>query len=141
MDYPAYRRAYFVDPAPEERFAFSGPFGLTLFYAAFAEATAYYTRVLGSPGYVEGADTRGWPIGSGWLTLLASDHGTSTNVEVQLALATPQEAERLQAAFIAHGGTGPAPSDQLMYEPIRSCPVRDPFGVDWLIFSRLTPPS
>ena len=50
---------------------------------------------------------------------------------------TPKEAERLQAAFIEAGGTGPGPSDQLIYEPIRSCPVRDPFGTDILIAAPL----
>ena len=49
---------------------------------------------------------------------------------------TPAEAERLQRAFIEAGGEGPAPTDQLMYEPIRSCPVRDPFGTELLIISR-----
>ena len=86
---------------------------------------------------IEGAETRGWRIGESWLTLLKGADGTSRNVEVQLAMATPEEAERLQAAFIEEGGRGAAPSDQLMYESIRSCPVRDPFGVDWLLFSPL----
>jgi len=29
------------------------------------------------------------------------------------------------------------PSDQLMYEPIRRCPVTDPVGTELMIFSRL----
>jgi hypothetical protein len=37
--------------------------------------------------------------------------------------------------FIEAGGTGHAPSDQLMYEKIRSCPVMDPFGTMLMIFS------
>jgi hypothetical protein len=44
-------------------------------------------------------------------------------------------ADRLQAAFIAAGGAGPEPTDTLMYEPVRYCPVRDPFGTDLLIIS------
>ena len=136
MDDQSYRDAYFVDPAPATRFAFSGTFGVSLFYEAFSAATAFYERVLGPPAYVEGEDTRGWRIGEGWLTLLKGDGETSRHVEVQLYVATPDEAERLQRAFIEAGATGPAPSDQLMYDPIRSCPVRDPFGVDWLLFSR-----
>jgi len=48
-----------------------------------------------------------------------------------------QESEALQRAFIAAGAKGPAPSDQLMYVPVRSCPVTDPFGVDVMIFAAL----
>ncbi len=136
MDEQAYRDAYFVDPAPAARFQFSGAFGVTLFFEAFTAATAYYTAVLGPPAYVEDDDTRGWRIGDGWLTLLKGESVTSQHVEVQLRVKEPEEAERLQRAFIEAGGAGPAPSDQLMYEAIRSCPVRDPFGVDWLVFSR-----
>jgi hypothetical protein len=137
MDYHSYRDAYFVKPAPEARFAYSGAFGVTLFYEAFEAATAFYEQVLGPPTYVEDDDTRGWRIGEGWLTLIKGEDGTSRHVEVQVMVATSEEAERLQLAFIEAGGKGPAPSDQLMYEPIRSCPVRDPFGVDWLVFSPL----
>jgi uncharacterized glyoxalase superfamily protein PhnB len=136
MDADAYRKAYFVEPAPTARFAFTGAFGVTLFYEDFASAVAYFERVFGPPAYVEGSDTRGWRIGDGWLTLLKGENGTSRHVEVQLQVATPEEAERLQGSFIEAGGIGAAPSDQLMYEPIRSCPARDPFGVDWLVFSR-----
>jgi hypothetical protein len=50
---------------------------------------------------------------------------------------TPAEAERLQAAFIKAGASGKAPSDQMMYEPIRFCPVQDPFGTSILIVSAL----
>ncbi|MCB8953671.1 MAG: hypothetical protein H6650_16825 [Ardenticatenales bacterium] len=47
--------------------------------------------------------------------------------------------EPLQTAFFAAGGAGIAPSDQLMYEPIRACPVTDPFGTNILIISPLEP--
>lgn len=137
MDYSAYRDAHFVKPAPEARFTYTGAFGVTLFYEDFTAAMAYYEQVLGPPAYVEDDDTRGWKIGEGWLTLLKGESRTSRHVEVQVMVATPEEAERFQRAFLEAGGTGPPPSDQLMYEPIRSCPVRDPFGVDWLVFSRL----
>ena len=40
-------------------------------------------------------------------------------------------------AFIAAGGTGGEPSDELMYEPVRACPVRDPSGTHILIISPL----
>lgn len=137
MDYQTYRAAYFVDPEPEPRFAFSGSFGVTLYFAAYAAAVAYYTQVLGPPAYVEGSGTRGWRIGSGWLTLLRGNSGGPQNVEVAFWMRTPAEAEALQRAFIAAGGKGSAPSDQLMYAPIRACPVQDPFGTDLLIVGPL----
>jgi hypothetical protein len=137
MNYKEYRNAYFAHPRPEPRYRFSGSFGVTLFFEAFDAAVGYYRQVLGPPAYVQGEGTRGWPIGSGWLTLLRGKSGSPRNVEVTLQLDTPEEAERLQRAFIEAGGEGPAPSDELMYEPIRSCPVRDPFGTEILIISPL----
>lgn len=137
MDYEAYRNAHFADPLPEPRYRFGGSFGVTLYFVAYDEAVAYYTDVLGPPAYVEGNGTRGWAIGAGWLTLLRSHAGNPRNVEVTFQVADPQEAERLQRAFLEAGGEGAAPSDQLMYRPIRSCPVRDPFGTDLLIISPL----
>jgi hypothetical protein len=136
MDYDEYRKAYYADAMPGPRYAFSGAFGVTLYFEEFAVAVDYYGRVLGPPAYVEGAGTRGWPIGSGWLTLLQGKSGNPRNVEVTFQMETPEEAERLQRAFIEAGGEGPAPTDQLMYEPVRFCPVRDPFGTDLLIVSR-----
>ena len=53
---------------------------------------------------------------------------------------SPAEADRLHAAFIAAGATGPAPSDQLMYEPVRFCPVIDPFGTEILVYAPLPRP-
>lgn len=52
-------------------------------------------------------------------------------------MSSVQEAERLQAAFIEAGGEGVVPSDQLMYEPVRYYPVRDPFGTNILIICPL----
>ncbi|MCA9970014.1 MAG: hypothetical protein KC425_07360 [Anaerolineales bacterium] len=135
MDYETYQQSFFVEPQPEPRFRFQDMFGVTLFFEAYDAAVAYYTRVLGPPAYVEGADTRGWRIGAGWLTLLQGEAGSPRSVEVAFWMATPQEAEALQQAFIAAGGSGPAPSDQLMYVPIRACPVRDPFGTQILVVS------
>jgi len=137
MNYQEYRAAYFADPTPEPRYRFSGSFGVTLFFQEFDSAAGYYRQVLGPPAYAEGQGTRGWAIGCGWLTLLRGRSGNPRNVEVTLQVETPEEAERLQCAFIEAGGEGPAPSDQLMYEPIRSCPVRDPFGTEILIISPL----
>jgi len=137
MDYQAYRDAYFVEPAPEPWYRFRGSFGIALFFEAFESAVGYYRQILGPPAYVEGEGTRGWPVGSGWLTLLWGGSGAPRNVEVILEVETPEEAERLQRAFIEAGGEGTGPSDQLMYEPVRACPVRDPFGTAWLIVSPL----
>ena len=137
MNYEEYRNAYFTDPTPNPLYRFSGVFGITLYFEKFDAAVKYYQQVLGPPAYVEGQGTRGWPIGSGWLTLLQGKSGNPQNVEITLWMKTPQEAERLQRAFIEAGGEGAAPSNQLMYEPIRFCPVRDPFGTELLIISPL----
>ena len=135
MDYEEYRDVYFAKPTPKPRYRFSAAFGVTLYFEEFDAAVAYYRQVLGPPAYVEGAGTRGWPIGSGWLTLLQGKSGSPRNVEVAFQVETPEEAERLQRAFIEAGGEGPAPTDELMYEPVRFCPVRDPFGTELLIVS------
>jgi hypothetical protein len=137
MNYEAYRQAYFTHPRPEPRFAFSGSFGVTLFFEDFEPAVAFYAKVLGPPAYVEGEGTRGWQIGSGWLTLLRGKQGNPQNVEVTLQVETAAEAERLQQAFIRAGGKGSAPTDEYMYVPIRACPVRDLFGTEILIISPL----
>lgn len=137
MDYDAYRSAYFTQPMPEPRYRFSGAFGVTLYFEDYEASVGYYRQVLGPPAYVEGEGTRGWPVGSGWLTLLQGKAGNPRNVEVSFWMENPEEAERLQQAFIEAGGEGPAPSDELMYEPVRACPVRDPFGTEILVVSRL----
>ena len=137
MDFDAYRAAYFADPAPEPNYTFVGTFGATLYVEAFAEAVDFYGAVLGSPSYVEGDDTRGWPIGTGWLTLLRGSDGNPRNVELTLELATVEEAERLHAAFVAAGGRGSSPSNRLMYRPVRTCPVADPFGTELMIVAAL----
>jgi len=139
MDYQAYRKAYFTEPRPHPRYLFIGSFGVTLYFEEFDAAVHYYRTVLGPPAYVEGDGARGWTIGSGWLTLLRSTSGNPTNVEVTLQMQTPDQAEQMQLAFIQAGGKGPPPSDQLMYELIRFCPVRDPFGTELLIVSPLSP--
>ena len=137
MNNKEYQKAYFTDPIPDPHFHFSGSFGVTLFFEEFDSAVDYYQQILGPPAYVEGEGTRGWQIGSGWLTLLRGKSGNPRNIEVTLQMETPEEAEMLQRAFIAAGGEGSAPSDQLMYIPIRSCPIIDPFGTEILIISPL----
>lgn len=137
MDYEAYRKAYIANPAPAERFDFTGIHGATLYFADYEAAVAFYTSVLGPPGYVEGEGTRGWKIGSSDLTLLRGGTGVPTNTSIPFVMRSPGEAENLQEAFIAAGATGTPPSDQLMYEPVRFCPVIDPFGTDILIYAPL----
>jgi hypothetical protein len=137
MDFEAYRKAFYADPAPEPRFRVRGSMEVSLFFEDYEAAVDYYQSVLGPPGYVEGTGTRGWHLGPGWLTLLRGESGNPRNVELTLQAATPDEAERLQRAFIDAGGQGPAPTDELMYVPVRSCPVRDPFGTHLLIICPL----
>jgi hypothetical protein len=135
VDYAEYRKSFFAEPAPEPRFDYKGLYGITLFFEEFEAAVEYYSRVFGPPAYVEGAGTRGWRIGNTWLTLLKGRNGTPQNVELSLVMKDAIEAERLQAAFIEAGSSGPDPSDQLMYEPVHICPVSDPFGTEILIVS------
>lgn len=139
MDYDEYRKAYFADPKPIPRYGFSGTVGVTLFFEDFDVAAEYYEQVLGQPAYVEGKGTKGWMIGSGWLTLLRGTSGNPQNIDVTLHMNSPAEAERLQQALIEAGGTGPSPSDELLYEPIRFCSVRDPLGTNLLIIAPLEP--
>jgi len=137
MDYEAYRQQFFANPAPEPRFEFTGVHGVTLYFLDYAAAVAYYQRVLGPPAYLEGEFTRGWRIGDSWLTLLKGKTGNPQNMEVTIVMQTPDQAERLQAAFNEAGGVGEAPSDQLMYEPIRYCALKDPFGTHIIVISPL----
>jgi hypothetical protein len=135
MEYEEYRRSFFVQPQPEPRYRFSDSFGVTLYFAEYEPAAKFYEEVLGPPAYIEGNGTKGWAIGNGWLTLLHGQEGSPQNVEITFEVETPVEADRLQAGFIAAGGAGEEPSDQLMYRKIRFCPVVDPFGTHILIIS------
>lgn len=137
MDFVTYKKKFYTDPVPQTRFNFTGRFGLALFFENYAEVVEYYSAVLGPPAYVEGEGTRGWRIGEGWLTLFWAKEGTPRNVEITLEMETPQEAEALQRAFIEAGGSGEAPTDQIMYVPIRYCPVTDPFGTEIIVISPL----
>jgi hypothetical protein len=137
MDFDTYKQRHFADPAPEPRFGFVGLHGMTLYFSEYEAAVAYYACVLGPPAHAEDEHTRGWRIGGTWLTLLRGKTGGPSNVEVTLVMRSGDEAERLHAAFVEAGGRGEAPSDQLMYEPVRYCPVTDPFGTNILIVSPL----
>lgn len=141
MDYDSYREKFFTEPAPEPRFDYLGLYGTTLYFSDYDAAVDYYSRVLGPPAYVEGEGTRGWQLGNTWLTLLKGKRGNPLNVELNIVMPTPEGAESLQAAFIEAGGKGEPPSDQLMYEPVRSCPVVDPFGTNILIICWLPRPG
>lgn len=137
MDYEIYREKFFTKPAPEQRYKFQGVHGTTLYFEDFETAITYYSRVLGEPAYLEGAGTRGWQLGNTWLTLLRGKSGNPQNMELNIVMQTPGEADRLHAAFKDAGGKGEAPSDELMYEPVRYCSVQDPFGTDILIICPL----
>lgn len=127
-----------TNPASLPRFRFRTAGGPVLYFADFQAAVAFYTGVLGEPGYAEGSGTRGWAIGDSFLTLLWGGDGSPRNTEIGLVMETPGEADRLQEAFINAGGDGPAPCDQWMYEPIRYCPVTDLFGTELLISAPLS---
>lgn len=137
LDFEAYRRAFYADPQPEPRFGYEGLGGVALYFDRYDEAVVFYTEVLGPPNYVEGEGTRGWLLGDGWLTLFAVKQGAPSNAETQIRMSSPAEADRLHAAFLAAGATGEAPTDELMYEPIRFCALTDPFGTEILIYARL----
>lgn len=139
MDYETYKHSFFVEPGPQPQYEFVGLHGVALYFREYDSAVAYYARVLGPPAYVEGRSTRGWRIGDLWLTLFRSETGDPQNAEIHFLMKSPGEAERLQRAFIEAGGTGEDPSDQLMFEPLRYCPVRDPFGTSLLVVSRISP--
>jgi hypothetical protein len=137
MDYESYRDKYFTKPVPEPRYKFHGIHGITLYFEQYEAAVSYYSEVLGEPAYVEDSGTRGWRLGNTWLTLLMGRTGNPQNMEVNIVMQTPEEADRLQESFIKAGGDGEEPSDELMYEPVRFCSVQDPFGTQILIICPL----
>ncbi len=136
MDYEAYRKAFFTDPAPVSKHSFADVFGIALFFEEYEEAIAYYSSVLGQPGYVEGENTRGWKLGDIWLTLLRAAGGNPRNAEIQLMMADEEEASRLQEAFSEAGGDIEEPVEVLMYEAVKIYPISDPFGTAILLVVR-----
>jgi hypothetical protein len=131
MDYEEYRRQYFQDPPPRERFETQGLIGANLYYEDYTAALDFITQIFGEPVYQEDADTRGWRLGRSWLTLFPSQGGNPSNVEVPIYLQSAGELDRLYTAFIAAGATGDEPQNTLMYEPVRMAILTDPFGVAW----------
>ncbi|MEN8242022.1 MAG: VOC family protein [Chloroflexota bacterium] len=137
MDYETYRKNFFTDPLPEQRFAFAGLFGATLYYQDYPAALAFYTEVLGPPAYIEGEHTHSWTVGSTWLTLFPSKGGDPTNLEVGFYVETPEEVDRLTNAFITAGAKGEPPIDTMMHVPVRMSVLTDPFGVNIAVIARL----
>jgi hypothetical protein len=137
MDYEEYRRQYFQDPPPRERFETQGLIGANLYYEDYTAALDFITQIFGEPVYQEDADTRGWRLGRSWLTLFPSQGGNPSNVEVPIYLQSAGELDRLYAAFIAAGAIGDEPQNTLMYEPVRFAILTDPFGVDWNLVAPL----
>lgn len=137
MDYKEYKQKYFANPASQPKFDFVGLHGIALYFHEYEKAVAFYSAVLGPPAYIEGEFTKGWQIGNIWLTLFPSKSGNPQNAEIHFLMKTPQEVEKLYQAFISAGATGDAPSDQLMYEPLRYCYLQDPFGTGILIVCKL----
>jgi hypothetical protein len=135
LDFAAYERAFFTMPPPPPRFRFQRISGVAIEVEDLERAQAFYAQVLGPPAYVE-SDARGWRIGQTWLTLLPGER-RAASVSFSIEVETPQEADRLQRAFADAGATIRPASDQLMYRPIRMCPVVDPFGTDILVISPL----
>ena len=115
MDYQTYQKNYFTDPPPEQRYNFTGNFGVTLFYQDYVAAITYYERVLGPPAYVEGDGTRGWRIGQGWLTLLKGKSGNPRNLAprslqvMQHKLLAPQVSHRSSVCPPSIASTSPSP--------------------------------
>jgi len=133
LDFETYKKNYYVDPQPEPRFHFAGAWGATLYYEDYQKALAFYREVLGPPAYIEGENTHGWRIGETWLTLFPSKKGNPQNLEVPFFVETPEEVTRLYEALIAAGAQGEPPGDTLMYRPVRTAFLTDPFGVSLLI--------
>ena len=137
MDYEEYRQRYYTDPSPPQKFKFSGIQGATLFYQEYAQALAFFRQVFGEPAYVEGEFTHGWQLGRSWLTVFPAKEGSPTNLEVPIYLQTPQEVNRLYAAFTAAGAQGEPPSNTLMYTPVHMTVVTDPFGVQFTLVAEI----
>lgn len=108
---------------------------VSLYYHDFKEAIAFYTAVFGNPDSVHEEVIIGWKLGDTWLTLFPDTQGTHPgsnprNAEFAIQVATPDEVDRLHAAFIAAGATDlHSPEDTEMYDPMRFSAVKDPFGI------------
>lgn len=123
-----YKSKYFINPGHVPRFNFHGIRGAALYYQDYPGALAFFRKVFGEPGYVEGEFTHGWRIGDTWLTVFPAGEGAPQNVEVMLYLKTPEEVDRLYDTMLEAGAQGEQPVDSLMYTRVRMAVVQDPFG-------------
>lgn len=137
MDYEEYRRRYFADPPPPERFEAQGILGATLYYQDYQGALAFLRQVFGDPVYVEGENTHGWRIGRSWLSVFPAKEGAPINIEIPLYLQRAADVDQLYAAFIEAGASGDEPQNTLIYEPVRMAIVTDPFGATWDLVARI----
>lgn len=136
MDYESYRRKYFRDPQPKQRFAIEGLHGVALYYEDYAAAIEFFNQVFGPPNYSEGENTRGWQLGGNWLTVFPSSAGYPQNNEAHILLRNATEVNSLRQAFLDAGAQGDPPEQALMYEPLTMAIVTDPFGGTWLLLCR-----
>ena len=103
---------------------------MALFYEDYAEALAFWEKVIGPPNYIEGEHTHGWTVGKTLFTLFPSKDGNPKNVEVPFVVDAVEDVDKLYQTFIEAGAIGEPPIDTLMYEHVRMAVLKDPFGVD-----------
>ena len=118
------------------RFDIVGLNYVSLYPADHAAALEYYASVFGPLDQVDlDLGVWGWKMGSTWLTVFPGSAGTDptgtmSNVEFAIQVATPDEVDRLYAAFMEAGVKGSlSPRTAVMYEEMRYCYVDDLFGV------------
>lgn len=108
---------------------------VSLYYHDHKEAVAFYTAVFGEPDSVHEEVIIGWKLGDTWLTLFPdteSSHPGSNprNTEFAIQVASPEDVDRLHAAFVAAGAAVVhTPEHTKMYEQMRFSVIKDPFGV------------
>ncbi len=105
-------------------------------------ALDFYKKIFGPPESRQG-DIRGWKMGATWFTLLPGSEGNAPgrnprNCEIALQVASPEEVDRLYAAFIDAGANeGWKPENTEMYVPMRYSYVDDPYGVRFDIYCQI----
>lgn len=97
-------------------------------------AIDFYSQFFGPPLNDE-AEIYSWQMGSTWLTLFPSKHGTRVdsnpcNTEFAIQVKSPDVVDRLYEALIQAGAKKcHAPEDTTMYESMRFACIDDPFGM------------
>jgi len=133
MKYTDYRKQYFTKTTKlEARIT-----GIDMYLHDWAKAVAFYTHLLGKPRYQEGPDIHGWELGTTWLTIFPDYGNPDRTQSFTICMPTVKQAESLQKKCENLGAKIRPPSNQLMYKPIRHCPVTDPFGNEVLITAKL----